>query len=140
MLTELQTFIDTGVFIIEASNYGEWYFDRVKRRIYFLAPHHFTSSLAKASELGFGKFRGQDCRDPVRLRGRSGMLAQASICCLKVIVSLEKPGLQIKGLAPADEGRSSTFSVEMFKKELTQALGKSQRKKDLRRVNELIRV
>ncbi len=44
MVNELKKLSDNGVWVIEASDIREWYFDPKLRRCHYLAPHWFASS------------------------------------------------------------------------------------------------
>lgn len=84
MIRELQSFIDFGIPVIEASSLQEWYYDPERKRLYFMAPHWFVSSAKKADQLGYGKFK--DFNGVVRsLKGVHGMLAQSIIALTKFI-------------------------------------------------------
>ncbi len=84
LVKELKSFIDLGIPVIEATNLEEWFFDPKSRRLYFMAPHWFASTFSKANQLGFGKFRDSH-QILKKLKGESGMLAQAVIASLKMI-------------------------------------------------------
>ena len=72
MIKELLTFWQNGVYPVEASNVFEWYFNPKQRRLYYLAPHWLTSSMSKANEIGYGKYRLAKYKKTIKLESESG--------------------------------------------------------------------
>ena len=75
LVKEISTLMENGVYLVEAVNVAEWYYNPKLRRLFFLAPHWFTNSSKKAQDLGFGYYRLNTGKKMHKLKKDAGYLA-----------------------------------------------------------------